>query len=227
MIKVLMVDDERTLSMIVKETLEGQGFDVSLADNGVDGLRIANEIKPDILIADIMMPEMDGFEMVRRVRRVNPYVSVIFLTARSAVDDVVEGFRSGGNDYLRKPFSMMELIVRIKALVNRPASQKLETNEDSLKIGLYTLDTSLQILSFCNQKGERIPNRESELLRMLAENRNNIVMTDDILIKLWGDNTLSNAKSLQVFITKLRHRLSRDENIQIINVRGIGYKMVI
>lgn len=222
-----MVDDERTLSMIVKETLEGQGFDVSLADNGVDGLRIANEIKPDILIADIMMPEMDGFEMVRRVRRVNPYVSVIFLTARSAVDDVVEGFRSGGNDYLRKPFSMMELIVRIKALVNRPASQKLETNEDSLKIGLYTLDTSLQILSFCNQKGERIPNRESELLRMLAENRNNIVMTDDILIKLWGDNTLSNAKSLQVFITKLRHRLSRDENIQIINVRGIGYKMVI
>lgn len=226
-IKVLLVEDEETLSMIVKETLEGQGFEVTIANNGANGLSILQESQPDILVADIMMPEMDGFEMVRRVRRTNQALPIIFLTARSAVNDVVEGFELGANDYLRKPFSMLELIARIKALVNRSVSTKREETNSIIKIGLFNLDTTTQIFSFCNEPGERLSNRESELLRMLSVNSNQIVSSDDILMQLWGDNSPYNARSLQVFITKLRHKLSRDEGIKIINVRGIGYKMII
>lgn len=226
-IKVLLVEDEETLAMIVKETLEGEGFDVIVANNGTEGLQLLTQSRPDIVVADIMMPEMDGFEMVRRIRRSDQSLPVLFLTARSAVSDVVEGFELGGNDYLRKPFSMLELIVRIKSLVQRTISDKPTESANLLHIGLYTLDVTTQILSFCNEEGERLPHRESELLRMLAENLNKVVSSDDILIQLWGDNTLYNARSLQVFITKLRHKLSRDEDIQIINVRGIGYKMII
>lgn len=226
-IKVLLVEDEETLAMIVKETLEGEGFDVIVANNGSEGLQLLTQSRPDIVVADIMMPEMDGFEMVRRIRRSDQSLPVLFLTARSAVSDVVEGFELGGNDYLRKPFSMLELIVRIKSLVQRTISDKPTESANLLHIGLYTLDVTTQILSFCNEEGERLPHRESELLRMLAENLNKVVSSDDILIQLWGDNTLYNARSLQVFITKLRHKLSRDEEIQIINVRSIGYKMII
>lgn len=226
-IKVLLVEDEETLAMIVKETLEGEGFDVIVANNGSEGLQLLTQSRPDIVVADIMMPEMDGFEMVRRIRRSDQSLPVLFLTARSAVSDVVEGFELGGNDYLRKPFSMLELIVRIKSLVQRTISDKPTESANLLHIGLYTLDVTTQILSFCNEEGERLPHRESELLRMLAENLNKVVSSDDILIQLWGDNTLYNARSLQVFITKLRHKLSRDEDIQIINVRSIGYKMII
>lgn len=226
-IKVLLVEDEETLAMIVKETLEGEGFDVIVANNGSEGLQLLTQSRPDIVVADIMMPEMDGFEMVRRIRRSDQSLPVLFLTARSAVSDVVEGFELGGNDYLRKPFSMLELIVRIKSLVQRTISDKPTESANLLYIGLYTLDVTTQILSFCNEEGERLPHRESELLRMLAENLNKVVSSDDILIQLWGDNTLYNARSLQVFITKLRHKLSRDEDIQIINVRSIGYKMII
>lgn len=224
---VLLVEDEETLAMIVKETLEGQGFNVTIATNGIAGLAELQENRPDILVADIMMPEMDGFEMVRRIRRTDKSLPIIFLTARSAVNDVVEGFELGANDYLRKPFSMLELIARIKAHVQRSVIERPSNSNAVISIGLFSLDTTTQVLSYCNEPGERIPNRESELLRMLSENINKIVSSDDILFKLWGDNSPYNSRSLQVFITRLRHKLSRDEGIQIINVRGVGYKMVI
>ena len=242
-IKVLLVEDETSLAMILSDTLEAQGFEMRTAHDGEEGLRMFYEQKPDVLVADVMMPKMDGFEMVRRIRKSDVHTPVLFLTARSAVNDVVEGFELGGNDYLKKPFAIQELIVRIKSLCHRAAmegkngeSQQVEVkseeqgvknqNDSLLFIGNhYSLNTIEQILEHDGVKIE-LSHRESEILRMLVENRNDVVESKDILLKLWGDDSFFNSRSLHVFITKLRHKLSADENIRIINVRGIGYKMI-
>lgn len=230
-IKVLLVEDETTLAMIIKDTLDAQGFDITTAENGEEGLRTFFEVRPHVLVADVMMPKMDGFEMVKRIRKSDKVTPVLFLTARSAVNDVVEGFELGANDYLKKPFGMQELIVRIRALALRNSLLQqmsgLQGNKEGelLEIGLYTLNPTTQQLSFAGL-AEELSNRESEILRMLAENKSKVVETQDILLKLWGDDSFFNSRSLQVFITKLRHKLNKDERIKIINVRGIGYKLI-
>ena len=199
------------------------------------------EQKPHVLVADVMMPKMDGFEMVRRIRKTDSRTPVLFLTARSAVNDVVEGFELGGNDYLKKPFAIQELIVRIKALWHRDSVGNISSEEQEggkaspdnpelatdqwLSIGRYRLNVTSQILQL-DGKDTELSHRESEILRMLVESKNNVVESKDILLQLWGDDSFFNSRSLHVFITKLRHKLSADENIRIINVRGIGYKMI-
>ncbi|MCH3994509.1 MAG: response regulator transcription factor [Prevotella sp.] len=227
-IRVLLVEDEQTLAMIIKDTLDAQGFDITTASDGVEGLKKFSEFKPDVLVADIMMPEMDGFEMVRRIRQNDLLTPVLFLTARSAVNDVVKGFELGANDYLKKPFGIQELIVRIKALAHQATlyqSSQQPKRQQLLEIGKYNLNTTTQHLSFAGLT-EELSYRESEILRMLAVNRDHVVETKTILLKLWGNDSFFNSRSLQVFITKLRHKLARDESIKIINVRGIGYKLI-
>ena len=245
-IKVLLVEDETSLAMILSDTLEAQGFEMRTAHDGEEGLRMFYDQKPDVLVADVMMPKMDGFEMVRHIRKTDKRTPVLFLTARSAVNDVVEGFELGGNDYLKKPFAIQELIVRIKSLCQRAQmeggevkseerrvknsfdsdNQGEDGNEDTcLLIGSYRLNTIEQTLQHDDKQVE-LSHRETEILRMLVENRNDVVESKDILLKLWGDDSFFNSRSLHVFITKLRHKLSDDENIRIINVRGIGYKMI-
>ncbi len=223
---VLLVEDEQTLAMIIRDTLTEQGFNLTLASNGVEGLKLFFEIRPDILVADVMMPELDGFEMVSKIRQTDKTTPILFLTARSAIKDVVEGFELGANDYLKKPFNMQELIVRIKALVGRAqlTNPKEETTEFS--IGIYRFNSVTQILSYLDTK-EELSHRESELLKRFCLNKNNVVETQSILLDLWGDDSFFNTKSLHVFITKLRHKLEKDENIKIINVRGIGYKLIV
>ena len=224
-INVLLVEDEQTLSMIIKETLEvGDLFTIHIAEDGEKGLRRFFEEKPDIIVADVMMPRMDGFEMVRRIRQTDTITPVLFLTARSAVKDVVEGFELGANDYLRKPFGMQELIVRIKALVNKPKSN--EKPEKQFNIGSYRFDSVTQKLWF-NSNEEELSHRESEILKRLCQNTNQVVNSQDILLELWGDDSFFNSRSLHVFITKLRHKLSKHDNIRIVNVRGIGYKLIL
>lgn len=228
-IDVLLVEDEETLALIIKDTLEGQGFFIRLAKDGEEGLRQFFEEKPDVLVADVMMPRMDGFEMVRRIRRQDKQTPVLFLTARSATNDVVEGFELGGNDYLKKPFGMQELIVRIKALLGRASRYPASENQPSateFEIGRYHFNATTQRLSYLGSETE-LSHRESEILRRLCENRNEVTLMQDILIELWGNDTFFNQRSLHVFITKLRHKLSRDERIRIVNVRGIGYKLII
>lgn len=251
-IKVLLVEDETSLAMILSDTLAAQGFEMRTAGDGEEGLRLFEEEKPDVLVADVMMPKMDGFEMVRRIRKTDRRTPVLFLTARSAVNDVVEGFELGGNDYLKKPFGIQELIVRIKALCNRafvmedarddtPSSPKTSPQAESLsgrassfdaagddswlQIGIYRFSPIKQILQHDGKEVE-LSHREAEILRRLVEHRNDVVESKDILLKLWGDDSFFNSRSLHVFITKLRHKLSDDERIRIINVRGIGYKMI-
>lgn len=229
LINVLLVEDEETLALIIKDTLEGQGFFIRLAKDGEEGLRQFFEEKPDVLVADVMMPRMDGFEMVRRIRRQDKQTPVLFLTARSATNDVVEGFELGGNDYLKKPFGMQELIVRIKALLGRASRYPASENHPpatEFEIGRYRFNATTQRLSYLGSETE-LSHRESEILRRLCENRNEVTPMQDILIDLWGNDTFFNQRSLHVFITKLRHKLSRDERIRIVNVRGIGYKLII
>lgn len=226
-IHVLLVEDEQTLAMIIKDTLEGQGFRIHLAKDGEEGLQCFFHEKPDVLVADVMMPRMDGFEMVRRIRRSDAVTPVLFLTARSAVNDVVEGFELGANDYLKKPFGMQELIVRIKALAGRVLSPTQPPRAQALfEIGDYVFTPRTQQLLHQGTTAE-LSHRESEILRRLCERRDQVVEMRDILLELWGDDSFFNQRSLHVFITKLRHKLNRDKRVRIVNVRGIGYKLIV
>lgn len=235
-INVLLVEDEESLAMIIKETLEGQGFHIHTAANGEEGLRAFFDLRPEVLVADVMMPRMDGFEMVRRIRQTDKRTPVLFLTARSAINDVVTGFELGANDYLKKPFGMQELIIRIKALAGKAFTFTEEKSEATtcFDISDYRFNAITQRLTFTgiptsdhtNTEVE-LSHRESEILKRLCENRNQVVNTQDILLDLWGDDSFFNSRSLHVFITKLRHKLAKDGRIRIVNVRGIGYKLIV
>ena len=232
-IHVLLVEDEQTLAMIIKDTLEEQDFIITTAGDGEEGLRkffeqkpdvLVDDLRPDVLVADVMMPRMDGFEMVRRIRQSDKATPVLFLTARSAINDVVKGFELGANDYLKKPFGMQELIVRLKALMHKAFVEKEITN--TYTIGGYQFNSVTQQLDFAGNIQE-LSHRESEILKRLCKNRNEVVNSQSILLELWGDDSFFNSRSLHVFITKLRHKLSKDQSIRIVNVRGIGYKLII
>ena len=224
-ITVLLVEDEVTLAMIIKDTLEESGFTIHTAGDGEEGLHLFFELRPDVLVADVMMPKMDGFEMVRRIRQTDKQTPVLFLTARSAINDVVEGFELGANDYLKKPFGMQELIIRIKALMGKAFSFTEQKPSSRFEIGSYLFDPVAQTLLRAGERQE-LSHRESEILKRLCENRNQVVNTQDVLLDLWGDGSFFNSRSLHVFITKLRHKLSQDEQIRIVNVQGIGYKLI-
>lgn len=220
---ILLVEDEVSLAMIVKDALEEEGYEVAIARDGLEGLEQYFREHPALIIADVMMPEVDGFEMVRRIRRMDKEVPVLFLSARSSVDNIVFGFGLGANDYLRKPFSLRELIARVKALTVKSQSEPVAVIYHEL--GLYTFYPSTQTLQIGGEEIE-LSFRESELLRLLCESGTLPVDTKDILLQLWGNDSFYNTRSLHVFITKLRHKLEKDPRIKILNVRGIGYKLV-
>jgi DNA-binding response OmpR family regulator len=221
-IKVLLAEDEASLGMIVKESLETRGFTVFHAENGEEALEVYQQEKPDILVLDVMMPKKDGFTLAKEIRLENKGIPIIFLTAKSQTADVLEGFNHGGNDYLKKPFSMEELIVRIKALLNRI---ELKTNVETIKIGKYIFNFTKQTLSYSDTL-ENLTHREAQLLFYLFEKKNEVLDRTYILNKLWGNDDFFNARSMDVFISKLRKKLKKDANIQIINIRGFGYKLI-
>ncbi len=227
-INILLAEDERTLAMIIKDTLDGQGFHVTVAGDGEEALALFHSHKPDVIVADVMMPRLDGYEMVKRIRKTDHQTPVIFLTARSAVGDVVHGFEMGANDYLKKPFGMQELIVRIKALLGRACTVTQQPIEaERFTIGQYLFDAVVQRLTHV-PTGNRaeLSYRESEILRRLCLHPSEVVTSQSLLLELWGDDSFFNNKSLHVFITKLRHRLGQDPSLRIVNVRGIGYKLI-
>ena len=227
-INILLAEDERTLAMIIKDTLDGQGFHVTVAGDGVEALELYAVNKPDVLVVDVMMPRLDGFELVRRIRKSDGQTPVIFLTARSAVNDVVHGFEMGANDYLKKPFGMQELIVRIKALLGRACTVAVQPEQVTrFTMGQYLFDSVIQRLTHV-PTGNRaeLSYRESEILRRLCLHPSEVVTSQSLLLELWGDDSFFNNKSLHVFITKLRHRLGQDQRLRIVNVRGVGYKLI-
>lgn len=221
-IKILLAEDEPALGMIIKESLETRDFEVLLCEDGEKALETFKTEKPELLVLDVMMPKLDGFALAQEVRNFDTQIPILFLTAKSQTKDVVQGFEYGGNDYLKKPFSMEELIVRIKALLGRVKHTK---SKETITIGKFQFNYIKQLLSIENET-IRLTHRETELLYHLIENRNDVLDRSLILKKLWGDDDFFNARSMDVFITKLRKKLAKDPSIKIINVRGYGYKLV-
>ena len=219
-IKVLLAEDELSLAQIVQESLETRGFIVDLAKDGEEAQNHFNTHSYDILVLDVMMPKKDGFTLAREIRESNGEIPILFLTAKSQTKDVVEGFEIGGNDYLKKPFSMEELIVRIKALLNR-----VQSALDTLSIGQYRFDRTQQVLIY-NDVQEVLTHRENELLYHLIQKKNDVLDRSYILKKLWGSDDFFNARSMDVFISKLRKKLKKDPRVQIVNIRGYGYKLI-
>jgi len=220
--RILLAEDELALGTIVKESLETRGFEVLLCGDGEEAKRKYEEAKPELLVLDVMMPKKDGFSLVKEIRKKDDRIPIIFLTSKSRTEDVVEGFGYGANDYLKKPFSMEELIVRVKALLGRKEGQS--ASED-VKIGIYSFNFSKQILSI-DSNDVLLTHREAQLLNELYLHKNQLTERTLILNTLWGSDDFFNARSMDVFITKLRKKLAKDESIQILNVRGYGYKLV-
>ena len=221
-IKLLLAEDEVALGQIIKESLETRNFEVILCDDGDKAFEKYSSDAPEILVLDVMMPKKDGFTLAKEIRAIDDTIPIIFLTSKSQTADVVEGFSIGGNDYLKKPFSMEELIVRIHNLVDRTKVQKTST---VIEIGDYNFNFPKQQLQFKDENSKQLTHREAHLLFHLIKNKNQVLDRSLILTKLWGTDDFFSARSMDVFITKLRKKLNRDENIQILNVRGYGYKL--
>ena len=220
--KILYIEDEIFLAKIVSETLQSRGFDVVLESDGAKAIQRFEESSPDVCILDIMLPNKDGFEIADGIRDRNIEVPIIFLSAKSEANDVVNGFKIGGNDYIRKPFSMEELIVRIENVLRHPVTA---AEQDDVKIGCYMFNSKRQTLTHPNEN-RKLSYRESELLRLLYQNRNGVVERRNILNLLWGSDSFFNSRNLDVYITKLRSYLKLDPVIEIITIKGIGYRFV-
>ncbi|MDP9078604.1 MAG: response regulator transcription factor [Bacteroidota bacterium] len=221
--KVLLLEDELQLAKIVSETLRSRGFAVTHVNNGVLGLDAARKSDFDIYIADVMMPFMDGFTFVEELRKTDKQAPVLFLTAKSQTEDVIKGYASGGNDYLKKPFSLEELILRLNELLRRNAAIQSAVSEI---IGQYTFYQTRQELWFNGQLSGKLSHRENELLSLLLQNKNQVLDRKAVLLKLWGDDNFFNTRTMDVFITKLRKHLKEDPSVEIINMRGVGYKLI-
>ena len=220
---ILLAEDEPALGQIIKESLETRDFNVLLCSDGLMAYEVYKKAQPELLVLDVMMPKKDGFSLAKDVRMIDDTIPIIFLTAKSQTQDVVEGFTIGGNDYLKKPFSMEELIVRINNLLHRTQVQK---TSEILQIGQYVFDFPKQTLQYGEEEKKQLTHREAHLLFHLIKNKNNVLERSLILNKLWGNDDFFSARSMDVFITKLRKKLIQDDSVQIVNVRGFGYKLI-
>jgi DNA-binding response OmpR family regulator len=225
-IKVLYVEDELFLGKIVKESLETRGFEVIMESDGAKATDLFKKSNPDICVLDVMLPNKDGFTIADEIRELTVEVPIIFLTAKTQTEDVVKGFTLGGNDYIRKPFSMEELIVRIQNALHNKTGNHQKITGDNITIGKYNFQLNRQVLS-SGKDDRKLSFRESELLKVLYENRQKIIDRKDILNLLWGNDSFFNSRNLDVYITKLRSYLKEDPALEIITIKGIGYRFVV
>jgi DNA-binding response OmpR family regulator len=223
-VKILYVEDEVFLGKIVSESLEQRGYQIKWVTDGADVMQSLTSAKPDICILDVMLPHINGFDLGSQIRKLHPALPIIYLTAKDQTEDVLKGFASGCNDYIRKPFSIEELIVRIENLMKGQPTA-----------GLSDAPTQLGDLQFSPRKMElitptesiRLSHRESELLKILVEHQNLPIERKVILKQLWGDDSFFNSRNLDVYITKLRKHLKADPRIEIITLKGVGYQFIV
>ena len=225
-IKVLYVEDEVFLGKIVKETLESRGFEVLMETHGARVLTAYENGRPDICVLDVMLPDVSGFELAEAIRTRNDDIPIIFLTAKTQTEDLVRGFRTGGNDYIRKPFSMEELIVRIENCLRVRKDPSTAVVPETLGIGEFVFYVNRQVLTGCGEE-RKLSYRESELLRQLWIHRERVIAREDILLAIWGNDSFLNSRNLDVYITRLRGYLRGDERVEILTIKGIGYRFVI
>ncbi len=223
--RILLCEDEESLGMLLREYLQAKGYDAELYLDGESGYKAFVKGHFDMCLLDVMMPKMDGFSLAREIRIVNQEVPIIFLTAKNLKDDILEGFKLGADDYLTKPFSMDELVYRMEAIMRRVRgkNQKVQT---VYQIGKFTFDTQRQILSF-GDKQTKLTTKESELLALLCSHSNEVLERELALKTIWIDDNYFNARSMDVYITKLRKHLRADDRIEINNVHGKGYRLIV
>lgn len=222
-IRLLLAEDEQMLAEILCDTLGDRDFDVKLVYDGEQALNAVRNGAFDVIVTDVMMPRMDGFSLARRLRSEGCSTPILFLTARSATEDVVKGFEVGGNDFLRKPFAIDELIVRVRALAGR--SGRTEQVEESFQVGKYQFNTQSATL-IIDGRATTLSAREAAVLVRLCRQQGAVVEAAGILRELWGDDNFFNLRSLNVYISRLRRHLAADPDIEIISVRGIGYRLI-
>lgn len=223
-IKVLYVEDEGYLGKIVKESLESRGFEVRMEEDGAKVLAAFSQMQPDVCLLDIMLPNKDGFEIAEEIRGLDEKVPILFVTAKSRTEDVVKGFTLGGNDYIRKPFSMEELIVRIHNTCRNKGNDPSSPAE-TVTIGKFQFQLKKQVLTAGGEE-RKLSYRENELLKFLYENRDALIDRRDILNLLWGNDSFFNSRNLDVYITKLRGYLKEDESLEILTIKGVGYRFI-
>jgi DNA-binding response OmpR family regulator len=224
-IRILLAEDDSNLGILLKNYLTAKNYETALYINGLQALEAFRSKSFDLCILDIMMPEMDGLTLAREIRASNPDIPVIFLTAKNQQEDILEGFRSGADDYITKPFSMEELIFRIEAILRRTSGSTSGKREDMYKIGHYKFEPLKQILVYKEQT-VKLTTKESELLELLCRNENLILERNYALKTIWIDDNYFNARSMDVYISRLRKYLSKDASVKIVNVHGKGYKLI-
>ena len=222
--KILVVEDEERIRKVIKSFLEKKGYNVKEACDGEEGLDIFYEWNPDLILLDVMMPKKDGFTLAQEIRALNPDIPVIFLTAKTMKEDILEGFKIGADDYLTKPFSMEELLLRIEAILRRVKGKKMK-DIPFYRLGNFMFDTQKQTLTI-GDKTTKLTTKECELLSLLCAHANEILERNYALKTIWVDDNYFNARSMDVYITKLRKLLKDDPGIEIINIHGKGYKLI-
>ena len=224
-INVLLAEDDQNLGTILKSYLEAKGFRTTLCDNGKIALEAFKKNEYNFCIFDVMMPVMDGFTLAKEVRKLDKKVPLLFLTAKTMQEDKLEGFELGADDYITKPFSMEELLVRLKAILRRSNMEDSKHVNHIYKFGKYSFDYDHQQLSI-GKKHEKLTSKEAELLKLLCDNLNEVLDRTVALNKIWYDDSYFNARSMDVYITKLRKFLKDDSSVELINVHGVGFKLV-
>lgn len=226
-IKILLAEDDNNLGSLLLEYLEAKGYSVKLAKNGKEGYDMFCKQEYDLCLLDVMMPLKDGFTLAREIRMSNKNIPIIFLTAKSMKEDTIEGFNAGADDYMTKPFSMEELLMRIQAILRRSMkSQVVDNDKAEFTIGKYVFNTETQTLK-CGEVSHKLTTKEAQLMRLLAMNKNEVVDRSFTLKTIWHDDNYFNSRSMDVYITKLRKYLKDDNKVEIVNVHGKGFKLLV
>lgn len=224
--KILLAEDDKNLGSVLKAYLEAKGYTTTLCMDGKEALETFKRNEFDFCILDIMMPIMDGFTLAKEIRKLDTHIPFLFLTAKSMQEDKVHGFELGADDYLTKPFSMEELLLRIKAIRRRIEENNMAKPENNLfAFGKYKFDHNRQILEV-DGKQQKLTSKEADLLKLLCQNMNSVLDRSVALNKIWFDDSYFNARSMDVYITKLRKYLKEDPDVELINVHGVGFKLV-
>ncbi|MFN5641299.1 MAG: response regulator transcription factor [Sphingobacteriales bacterium] len=222
--KILLCEDDPNLGMVLKNYLELNDYDVVLERDGRLGLAAFQREKFDLCLLDIMMPNVDGFTLAKDIRDINPDIPLFFLSAKTMKEDIIKGYKLGADDYITKPFDSEVLLMRIKAMLKRNEELNKESANIEFDLGQYHFNPKLRELSK-NGESQTLSPKENELLRMLAEYKNDLLPRDIALKKIWGSDTYFNGRSMDVYIAKLRKYLKDDENIKISNIHGSGFRL--
>lgn len=225
-IRILVAEDDPNLGTILTEYLEVKGYQPQLARNGVEGWKLFANNEFDLCILDVMMPEKDGFTLGKEIRNANADIPIIFLTAKSMKDDTIEGFKSGGDDYITKPFSMEELLLRLKAILRRTKGEQKTPEKTVFELGGFVFDFKNQVLKH-GEDEQHLTSKENALLKMLAQHANQLTDRSQALLAIWGDDSYFNSRSMDVYIAKLRKYLKKDEEVKILNEHGKGFRLVV